>query len=300
MMRRRLSVLMMAGVLPGFVAAADLNMPKIPEPAPKLGQGLPHDVFVGAVNANRPISADQVGEIIDLRKQLNDALSRRVGSTAKPVSQSVQISLSAGSTPHPVRTSLQTLTSLVFLDSTGAPWPIVDFAAGNGDALSLPAPADIVGKKLHVITLAPKQEFVSTNLTVMLEGAAAPVTLSIVSSKKVVDYRLDLRVQGRGPNATSLASSSTFSEYLPPELINVLDGKPGDGAVELEVSGDNTTRVWKSGTKFYVRTRLQLIAPAAPNLGRGADGTNVYEVPPTPRVIALRNGEQVSLSITGY
>lgn len=293
------------------IHAEPVRMPKLPdntEPtmgqgraSPTLGQGLPPDTFAAHVNTERPISASQVTDIIDLKRELDTAMNKHVGTSAKPSTRSIQVLLGPGGVPTPVRTSPQNTTSLVFVDATGAPWPIIDFAAGNTDALALPPAKDLVEKKLHILTLAPKRDFISTNLTVLLAGADAPITLAIVSSKKTVDYRLDLLVQARGPNARAVQNLGSFSEYLPTDLLNAIDGKPNESAQELEVvGGDGETRVWKVGKRFMVRTRLVVTAPAAINAGQGVGDMKVYEIPETPRIIALKNGEQISLGVKGF
>ena len=50
------------------------------------------------------------------------------------------------------------------------------------------------------------------NLAVKLAMLNTPVMLTLVPGQKVVDYRVDLRIQGLGPNA---APGSIQSEGLP-------------------------------------------------------------------------------------
>lgn len=269
-------------------------------PVPPIGSGLPKPEFSDYYNHERPLSPEQIQELRKLKDRLDRAGSKRPNGMPQPVSSARQISLSPGVVPLPIRLDVDTVSSIVFTDITGAPWPIADFGAGSKTSLNLPEVKDVVEKGMNVLTISPADFYVSTNLSVLLKGANAPIVFAIVSGQKKVDYRLDVIAQARGPNALAVIADPGFTSGLSIDIQNVLDGTLGDKAKELTVSGDSGARAWQIGDEFYVRTRMAVVSPAAISSGRSADGMRVFRIPKAPTVTALSDGKFVTLKISGY
>jgi len=98
------------------------------------------------------------------------------------------------------------------------------------------------------------------NLAVRLRGLNTPVMLTLIPGQKAVDYRVDLRIQGFGPNAKSMP----MEEGIPPSandvLLHVLEGVPPAGSQRLTVSGGDA-RAWTINDRMYVRTNLTILSP---------------------------------------
>lgn len=74
------------------------------------------------------------------------------------------------------------------------------------------------------------------NLAVQLRGLETPVMVTLISGQKAVDYRIDLRVPGNGPNAKALLGRS-LPQSADPALLNILEGVPPAGNTALKISG---------------------------------------------------------------
>ena len=88
------------------------------------------------------------------------------------------------------------VTSLVFLDSTGEPWPIQAYDLGNPKSFNIRW--DQKGNTLMVQAMDTYQ---AGNLAVMLKDHNTPVMITLMPGQQEVDYRVDLRLPGLGPNA---------------------------------------------------------------------------------------------------
>ena len=69
----------------------------------------------------------------------------------------------------------------------------------------------------------------------MLKGQDTPVMITLMPGQRAVDYRVDMRVPGLGPNASPTMSS--LPESANPQLLNFLNGIPPNAAKALTVDG---------------------------------------------------------------
>ena len=93
--------------------------------------------FNALLQQNMPLTPQQV---IKLRQMIDT--SQRAASTPptvppKPVSTTVMMNLAPGTTPPAIRLAKGYVTSLVFVDSTGAPWPIAAYDIGDPKATNI-------------------------------------------------------------------------------------------------------------------------------------------------------------------
>ena len=79
-------------------------------------------------------------EIQILRNQYNQLERAKVYTSAqppRPTSSSIIVDLAPGATPPVIRLSSGFVSSLIFLDATGAPWPIKAYDIGDPEAFQL-------------------------------------------------------------------------------------------------------------------------------------------------------------------
>ncbi len=239
-----------------------------------------------------PLTPDQ---IIEMRKQQDksqQAVAATPNTPPRPVSSTLTIDLSPGVTPPVIRLSAGFVTSLVFVDSTGQPWPIADYSLGNPKNFNIQW-----DKKTNTLFIQSTSAYNSANLAIRLATLDTPVMLSLVSGQREVDYRVDLQVQGHGPNALP----PIVGDNLPvnnPSLLSVLDGIPPPGSQELEVSGGHG-RAWLTGGKLIFRTQLTVLSPAWSASVSSPDGTRVYEMVQTPLILASQNGTPIKIELKG-
>lgn len=252
-----------------------------------------------------PLSPEQIRA---LRYQYNDtkqasAVTGRV--PAKPVASAITVNLQPGATPPVIRLSAGFVTSLIFLDSTGAPWPIKAYDIGDPQSFNIQwkqgsSAEEKAGESMsNTMLIQPSTMYRQGNLAVMLRGLNTPIMLTLVPGQKVVDYRLDVQVPGLGPLA-----KAGQSQLLPlesnPQLLNVLNNIPPNGAKSLKVTGGQAD-AWIEGSTMYLRTPLKLVSPSWVSTMASSDGmVRAYTLPPASMLLALYHGKLVKLSVKGF
>ena len=235
--------------------------------------------------------------IKDLRNTLDDtqraAAAGPYDQSPQPTSSSLIVDLSPGSTPPVIRLYRGFVSSLVFVDSTGGPWPIAAYDLGNPSAFNIAWNA-----KDNTLMIQALTSYTYGNLAVKLQDLNTPVMLTLVPGQRVVDYRVDLRVAGIGPHPKQTYSGSGMPAATSPLLLNILDGVAPKGAKRLQVQGDNTD-AWLYNGKLYLRTPYKLMSPAWLSTLSSADGMNAYELPKTPLVLLARHGKTTQMKFTG-
>lgn len=240
-----------------------------------------------------PLTPEQ---IIRLRQAYNTteyAEAMTPGTPPKPTATSQFVNLSPGSTPPVIRLSQGFVTSLVFLDSTGAPWPISAYDLGDPAAFNIQW-----DKTSNTLMIQAMKLYNYGNLAIRLKGLNTPVMITLIPGQKAVDYRVDLRIQGYGPEAVTVPSG----EALPPAandiLLHVLDGVPPPGSQRLVVNGGDA-RAWLVDEKMYVRTNLVVLSPGWISSMTSADGMHAYEMQKSPVLLVSWHGKVMQLKIEG-
>ena len=240
-----------------------------------------------------PMPEKQIVKLRNKYQKIEQAKVEVPGTPPKPVATSQFVNLSPGSTPPVIRLSQGFVSSLVFLDSTGAPWPISAYDLGDPSAFNI-----VWDKTGNTLMIQASKLYNYGNLAVRLEGLNTPVMLTLIPGQKVVDYRVDMRVQGFGPNA----QMATVNESLPPLaskiLLHILDGVPPNGSSRLTVSGGDA-RAWLFKNKMYVRTNLTVLSPAWLATMTSADGMHAYEMQKSPVILVSWHGKVMQLKVEG-
>ena len=247
--------------------------------------------FSSLVNTLMPMSPNQIKALHYYYNQTRNAAAASVGAPPKPTSTSVIVNLSPGSTPPVIRMASGFISTLVFVDSTGQPWPIT--SEDLGDPKHFNIQADSTGTTLLVQSLSSQQSV--ANLAVMLKGLSTPIMITLLSGQSAVDYRVDLRVPRMGPNASPQLNVEPNTANR--TLLNVLDGIPPQGSDAVQISDPNSQAWVMGGSDLYVRTRMNIISPSWVSSMSSADGTHAYELPKSPVLLALSNGKIVKLTI---
>ncbi|HRD69088.1 MAG TPA: DotH/IcmK family type IV secretion protein [Legionella sp.] len=240
-----------------------------------------------------PLNPEQIVRLKQIYQTSEFAQASTPGTPPKPTATSQFVNLSPGSTPPVIRLSQGFVSSLVFLDSTGAPWPIAAYDLGDPAAFNIQW-----DKTSNTLMIQAMRLYNYGNLAVRLRGLNTPVMLTLIPGQKAVDYRVDLRVQGFGPNAKSMP----MEEGIPPSasdlLLHVLDGVPPPGSHRLVVSGGDA-RAWLLNEKMYVRTNLTVLSPGWLASMTSADGTHAYEMQKSPVLLVSWHGKVMQLKVEG-
>ncbi|OGT39599.1 MAG: hypothetical protein A3E81_02785 [Gammaproteobacteria bacterium RIFCSPHIGHO2_12_FULL_36_30] len=250
--------------------------------------------FTQMVRNLMPLNPDQITTLRNMFNKTQQAVTQYPGVPPKPTSSSILVNMSPGAAPPVIRLRAGYVTSLVFLDSTGQPWPVVGYDLGNPKAFSI-MPTTPNGKG-DTLMLQALERYQQGNLAVMLKGENTPVMLTLMPGQRAVDYRVDLRIPGLGPNATVTMSGLPQTES--PVLMDFLDGVAPSGAKLLTIHGA-PAQGWIYAGHLFLRTRVTVLSPGWISSMSSPDGTNVYELTKTPIILASERGQMIQLSIKG-
>lgn len=264
--------------------------PLLPPPSPS--DQMSEDAFNGVTRATLPMTPDQIKRLKQMFGESQQAAATTPGTPPRPTANSVIVSLAPGALPPVIRLAQGFVSSLVFLDQTGAPWPIDAYDIGNPSAFNIQW-----NKSDSTLLVQANSMYTYGNLAVKLKGLVTPVMITLVPGQQAVDYRVDLRVQGMGPNAGPLPSNG-LPNSADPDLLGVLDGIPPAGSKLLNVIGGEG-QAWLVNDKLFVRTRLTVLSPSWLATMSSPDGMKAYLMQKTPMLLVSQHGKPIQLKIEG-
>lgn len=254
-------------------------------------QGEMYDQAFGSmVNQLLPMSPDQIAKLREIFTETQRAAATPAGVPPKPTTTSLIVNLSPQAAPPVIRLGAGYISSLVFMDSTGQPWPIAAYSIGDPNAFNIQW-----DKKGNTLLVQSSSFFKRSNLAVILKDLNTPVMLTLLAGQAAVDYRVDLRIPGIGPNAMFVQSG--LPDVANPELLDVLNGVPPPGSKHLKVVGGDA-QAWLKNNHLYLRTSLDVISPAWQAIMTSIDGTHAYLMQSAPVILALQRGKDKTLTLT--
>jgi intracellular multiplication protein IcmK len=249
--------------------------------------------FEGVTRQMFPLTPEQIIRLKQMYNTSEFAQASTAGTPPKPTATSQFVNLSPGSTPPVIRLSQGFVSSLVFLDSTGAPWPISAYDLGDPSSFNIQW-----DKTSNTLMIQALKLYNYGNLAVRLRGLNTPVMLTLIPGQKAVDYRVDLRVQGYGPEAATAPTEAGLPPSASDILLHVLDGVPPPGSQRLTVSGGDA-RAWLLNDMMYVRTNLTILSPGWIGSMTSADGMHAYELQKSPVLLVSWHGKVMQLKVEG-
>jgi intracellular multiplication protein IcmK len=256
-------------------------------------QALNKAAFGAMTQTMLPMSPEQIQRLRQLFNQTQAAAATVPGTPPRPTISSQYVKLEPGATPTVIRLSQGYVTTVAFLDSTGQPWPVTNYDIGNPQSFNIQW-----DKKSNLLMIQATSLYNVGNLAVQLQGLATPVMVTLISGQKAVDYRIDLRVPGNGPNAKALLGRS-LPDNANPILLSVLEGVAPEKSIPLKISG-GAAQAWYGDNHLYLRTRLTLISPAWIATMSSPDGMKAYEMPKTPLILGFADGQSIQLKVEGF
>lgn len=291
-----------AGGTPGQPGA----LPATPPPLSlQPGEGVPRADFARVFNSINPLSAQQIRQVHETYADLE-----RANTLPAPQMQnrSLRASIAPGAQMPVIHLTAGYLTSLVFTDSAGEPWPILQVRSGS-EGFQVEEGVEGVRTNIAAISVAQGRRHASTNLLVFLEGAAAPLPLMLQTDEKQADSRVDIQVTGSSPAAQDLAAlaqvsgSDALALNDSPLLAQVLQGITPQGlrpvAARGAMSGHVQAWATRDGSQIYLRTSMQIHSPAPLRAGRSVDGSNAYLIPRAEVVSFHDRGNVYDIYLSG-
>lgn len=240
-----------------------------------------------------PLTNEQVLKLHQDYNNSEYAMASTAGTPPRPAVSTQVVKLDPGSTPSVIRLGQGFISSVVFLDSTGAPWPIIAYDLGNPSAYNIQW-----DKSGNTLMIQSNKLYTYGNMAIRLQGLNTPVMLTLVPGQQVIDYRVDMRVLGYGPNAKEIPNEVNLPAATNDELMQVLDDVPPRGAKLHKVEG-GPAKVWTVGSMMYVRTRLTVLSPGWISMMSSADEMHVYKMNSSPILLVSWHGKVMQLKIEG-
>lgn len=249
-----------------------------------------HDSVVRQVIHNRfPLSPGDIGLLKGVLKQTQKAVH---GPPPEGRAVSVSVSLDPGAQFPVIHLVPGIASTITVVDASGAPWPIEDVIVGNAKSFPVRRMSATNG-----VVIEPQNNVGWTSLSLVLRGRGTPAVLKLVDSDTLSDTRVTARIEARGPNAVI----PIFREAKPvvsSRVLAFLDGIPPSEARSIPVHGTGDMEAWRDGNRLFVRTHLDVLAPAWIETVSGPNGMKLYVFSPVSVITAAgEDGEMITVEL---
>ncbi len=254
--------------------------------------------FDAALQGLLPLRPEEIRTLLERYDRTQESVQLPVRPVPKPEVVVQNISLDPGAKPAVVKLAYGQVTTVTFLDITGAPWPVQDISwAGNFEVINVVQSANSF---MHMFRISPQSEYAYGNMSITLLGLQTPVIITLETNRDMVHYRFDAIVPEYGPLAQApIINPGVTTTAGNKDLSSVLEGAPPEGAVRLGVSGvDGRTSAYRYNNQVFVRTPLTLLSPGWSNSAASADGTHVYEISDAPVLLLSDKGQMVRAKLS--
>ncbi|WP_041657767.1 MULTISPECIES: DotH/IcmK family type IV secretion protein [Achromobacter] len=249
------------------------------------------DMVTTAVDQVAPLNPS---EILKFRKSIDERQAAEVQplrSDLIPVSVTYDIDLSPGARPQVVQVTPGQGALVNIIDREGNGWPVSSVKNYNEGAIKVermgPSTLSIEGLSNHKIA----------SVGVLLEGMSVAWSFTVIPAQVTTDVRVDLRLPSLSPGSVTKIGRASGLPTVGAKLDGYLYGGTPEGARRLEVTGVPGARAWQSPDgKLVLRIAGLVSSPAWYERMPAADGTAVYELPPTP-IVAVATDDGVSHTV---
>lgn len=246
--------------------------------------------FDAALKAVMQLTPEQIKKMNQLMDEIEQA-KYQPPNGKRGVTRSNMVDLSPGSEVPKAYLAVNNTSSLVFLDATGQPWPVVAFDNPNDTIFNVTQPKT----QQHVLSISPKQSYAYGNINVTLDSLNVPVVVQlVVGYGEIVDLRHEYHIAAEGPNAThSIGRSPKIADDV---MLSILDGVP-PGDLKRMKTNDKDAQVWEQDGLYFIRTKAYLLLPAPLSRESSSDGTHVYKAPKLPSLSVSLNGQYKQIRV---
>ena len=255
---------------------------------------LDEDAFESSMGDTFPLTSDQIGVIKKSFDKENSVLSTPAVPNPAGQTSTRNISLAPGSEIPVVRLAKGYISTLVFLDSTGQPWPVSNYSIGDPNSFNIQW-----DKESNVLFVQPQFTYGHGNIGVRLAGSPTPIMLQLACGRGEVDYRLDFTLPGDGPFAKPSEISYKDPSYqFDSYLSRFLDGKSVIGATPLKLV-PNVGQAWLYHGQVVLRLNTAVISPKWLSYSSSSDGMKVYKMAKINTFVVSSAGKTQSVRIEG-
>ena len=245
------------------------------------------------------LSPAEINQYLHRREQVDRAM--RLGTTRLSYDL-IPVDTDPGVEAPVLPMNLGTAVAILFVDSTGSPWPVTSVTTGNARWFHVAAPKGL--KNGNMLVGSALVRVGQTNIIVSLAGRNGPVSMVLrarptpASGGKTLPTVVTVMVPGLGPQAKPPAFSPSGTHTVNARQVAFLDGVPPKGAHALVVSPAGRVQAWVYHRRIYLRTHASLVFPAWTAVLRNRH-LRVYTIPLTPSVLLDRHGRETDVTLSG-
>ncbi len=259
------------------------------------GQASQDAQFERALREVVPLTPDQVTKYRRATDRVRRATNMPI-SPETPVTRSVRLSLKPGERSPVIHVKPGSVTSLTFSDLTGAPWPVLAATSGNPQVYDVKSAGE--EGKTNILMISAKEEWYPSNVMVTLVGHPVPIGLQISPDGPELDYRVDVGLMARGPNAAQdVVGVSNLAPTNDLTIVKFLDGVPPEGARRMDTSSSEV-EAWRFEDVMYLRTRGDVLSPMYTARTSNVSGVHVFTMAEVPVVIVSTDGRLADVRLT--
>lgn len=264
--------------------------------------------FEESIEELLPLKPNEIKRYIKERDAVESAIEP---GPARMRTETRQIHATPGAAPQVVRLTQGYSSTLLFQDSTGAPWPVLSTILGAPKAFQAVQPKIEAGEgaekagnvHANLVNLVPLTSHAASNIVVTLEDAPYPIiihllTESAAKSGRTSDSLVIFRLDKPGPKANlPPVGPSRITATVSPEMLSFVHGVPPEGSIPLRLTPSVPgVRVWEYKREFYLRTQHAAVWPAWRTVAAG-DDVRVYAMPKVPSLVVSVNGKHEKLTV---
>ena len=254
------------------------------------------EAFDAALEGLLPLRPEEIRTLLERFDRTQESVETPIYPNPKPEVVVQNISLDPGAPPAVIKLAYGHVTTVNFLDTTGAPWPVQDISwAGNFEIIDNSQSSEDGATFTHMFRISPQSEFAYGNMSITLTSLRTPVIITLETNRDLVHYRFDAVVSDFGPLAEApLIETGIATSAGNEDLSSILEGIAPSSAERLNVSGvDGRTSAYRFNDMVYVRTPLTLLSPGWSSSSASADGMRVYEIGDAPVLLLSDKGRMV-------
>lgn len=276
-------------MMPAPIAAPGAPLPGGPLPAPL-------NLKQEALERSAPLTAD---EILEFRREMArraQAAQQPLHPVAKPTRRFVTLDLTPGATPEVIRTAYAQGAVVSFVDAAGRPWPVAVADNFNPDGF------DTAVFGTNGVSIGVKKETARAgNVAVLLEGLTTPITFSVVTGQREVDYSVEVQLARYLPGQPApVGAVEQIRSLGAADLMNYLLNTPPKGVRPLVSDSPNVTAWQISPERMIVRTAALVASPAWQRRQSSTSGVNVYDMPLTPALVVSAQSQLMTVRLSGF
>lgn len=252
--------------------------------------------FDAAIETIYPLTPGQVQDLIEFKELDDEAIySERI---PRLVSESRKLIIEPGSEVPKLSLVPGYISSIIFVDANGEPWPITSFTPRSTSLFRFEKLEGL--EPGNMLTLQAMRKIANGSIAITLKDKDVPIVIQLGTPRSGDAYNSDsviaYHIQSMGPNYSATIKGEQPLSPLHNDMLAFLNNTPPQAAIAVTLQPElPNTKIWRFGDNFYLRTKHSPRWPAwSPQIARGSSGIRVYKMLPTHSLILSVNGKTIN------